>query len=45
MRQTTINIPIVFINVFSISREAFMKNKKASSKASYDIYILALRLT
>lgn len=45
MRQAAINILSVFINYFSISREAFMTNKKAQGKTNYDIYILALRLT
>lgn len=45
MRQVARNIPSVFINYFCISREAFMKNKKAQSKINYDIYILALKLT
>lgn len=45
MRQVAINIPSVFINYFSISREAFMKNKKAWSKINYDTYISALKLT
>jgi hypothetical protein len=44
-RQAAINILSVFINYFSISREAFMKNKMAQSKTNYDIYILALKLT
>lgn len=44
MRQAEINISSVFINYFSISRVAFMKNKKAYTKTSYDIYILVLKL-
>lgn len=44
MRQAAINIS-VFINYFSVSRVAFMKNKKAYSKTNYDIYILVLKLT
>lgn len=45
MRQAAVSISSVFINCFSISRAAFMKNKKAYSKTNYDIYILALKLT
>lgn len=45
MRQVARNIPSVFVNYFSISREAFMKNKKAQSKIDYDIYVLALKWT
>lgn len=44
MRQAAINIPSVFINYFSISREAFTTNKKAQSKTNYDIYIFEIDL-
>lgn len=45
VQEAGCKIFLVFINYYSISREAFMQNRMAQSQTNYYIYILALKVS